>query len=243
MDPDEGFEILTNRDVSSVMPTEFVLTLVKRKIAQIDRKTILLDGFPRKADQVNYSLYFRDLINFREDPDLFILINIPLQIISDRMLKRRICPVCKTSRNLELNPTRNVGYDKKKGEFYIKCDDPNCPDEPIMVSKEGDDKGVEYLKERLINDYQLMDMIRGMYGVPKIELYNAVETDKADELLEEYELTHMYRFEREEKEGEKIITSEKELYKIKDDGKEYYSLLPAPVVIQLIKQLVEIFNL
>ena len=74
-----------NRSTKILLPTELILTLVKREIAKLGRKAIFIDGFPRDLDQISYSLFFRDLINYRDDPDLFILIDVPTTVIDERI--------------------------------------------------------------------------------------------------------------------------------------------------------------
>ena len=64
---EDAVKIFLNRDTASLLPNEFVLTLVKREIDLAPKKIIFLDGFPRTLDQVSYALYFRNLIDYRQD--------------------------------------------------------------------------------------------------------------------------------------------------------------------------------
>jgi len=234
---EEAFESLTNRSTTTLMPTEFILTLVKRRIDESEGKTLFIDGFPRKVDQVSYSLYFRELINHRNDPDLFILINIPLSVIDARIKSRRICPKCQTSRNASLFPTSDVRVDKNR-EIYLMCDNPEC--EPTrMVGKEGDEKGIGIIEERIVGDLELMDLARRMYGIERIELFNALEKNKAFEYVDDYEITKETKFEVINGKIEK----KESLFTALDDNREYYSLYAAPVVVQLIKQFVKVLGL
>ena len=50
-------------------------------------------------DQVSYSLFFRDLMGFRDDQDVMVFIDVPTNVIAERIKWPRICPICKTSRN------------------------------------------------------------------------------------------------------------------------------------------------
>ena len=234
LDLEKVFDALVCRDTKSVsVPTEFVLSLIKMEIDSLGARTIFLDGFPRKIDQISYSLYFRDLINHREDTDLFLMINLPIEIINQRIKSRMICPECQTSRNLNLAPTTRVECDEN-GCYYLVCDNPSCK-ELRMVCKEGDELGIENIKERIIDDLALMEQARNMYGIEKIEIYNSLEKEKALEYVDDYELTKEYSFERDEEGNVKKIEKP---FSIEDDGKEYISLLPAPALTQLIKQLV-----
>ena len=74
-----------NRSTKTLLPTELILALAKREISKLGRKAIFIDGFPRDIDQVSYALFFRDLIDYRQDPDVFILIDVPSSIIDERI--------------------------------------------------------------------------------------------------------------------------------------------------------------
>jgi len=151
--------VIEGRDTSNLLPTELILALIKREIANRAKKTIFIDGFPRDMDQVSYSLFFRDLIGFRDDPDVMAFIDVPTNVIAGRIAGRRICPICNTSRNLALLPTVKVGYDPDKREFYLLCDNPECSgfNTAKMVSKEGDELGIEPIRKRLETDQKLME--------------------------------------------------------------------------------------
>lgn len=238
MDLDEAFEAFAGSNQQKLAPTEFILSLVKRKIDDLGDKTIFVDGFPRKADQLAYSLYFRELVDHREDPDFFVLINLPLEIIEERMKGRVVCPKCRDPRNVKLLPTSIVKYDEDAGEFYLICDNPEC--EPVRLEpKEGDENGLESIRERTENDLELMEMARNMYGIPKIELFNSIEASKADDLVEDYELTKEYVHSYQDG---KVSTKEKP-FMVKSNSEKYYSLLAAPVILQYIKQLCHLFRL
>jgi adenylate kinase family enzyme len=213
------------------------LALVKREITKRKGKVILLDGFPRNLDQVSFSLFFRDLVGYRDDPDVFILIDVPMNIINERIKWRRVCPKCNTSRSLKLLPTSKIGYDDDG--FYLICDEAGC-DGGKMVTKEGDEKGIEPIKERLLMDEEILKKAYSLYGVPKVLLRNAIPADIACEYVDDYEMTPEYSFEIVN--GE-IKTIEKPWIVADDDGIQCVSLQAAPVVVSMVKQLVEIFKL
>ncbi len=227
---------LEARDTRTLLPTELILALVKREMEKREKKTLFIDGFPRDLDQINFSLFFRDLIGHRDDPDVFILIDVPEKVIDERIKWRRICPKCQTSRNLKLLPTPEIGYEKEKKEIYLICEKCNLK----MVKKEGDELGIEPIRERLKMDQKLMEMAASLYGIPKIFLRNSIPVKEAEKFVDDYEITPEYIFEWD---GEKIIKKER-LWIIKDDeGVDSYSLLPPPVVVSLITQLVQVLNL
>jgi len=233
---DEAIKALLSRDTQSLLPTEFILTLVKREIDKMPKKTLFIDGFPRELDQVSYSLYFRDLIDYRDDPDIFVAIDIPEAVIDQRMKHRVVCPKCQTPRNLKLFTTQQVGYDKAKKEFYLICDNPSC-NNARMSAKEGDDLGIEAIRKRLELDDQLIQKVFALHGVPKILLRNSIPVKLAKELVDDYEITPEYVYELA---NDQVKIKEKS-WVIKDDkGIDSYSLLAPPVVVSLIKQLVKV---
>lgn len=237
---DEVFKALVNRDTKTVsIPTEFVLTMIKKEIDLLKGKTIFLDGFPRKIDQISYALYFKELVDHREDKDFFVFVNLPMEMINQRITDRAICPKCQTSRNLKLSPTSKVCYDEKCSSYYLVCDNESC-ENLRMVCKEGDELGIENIKERIIEDLKLMEQARKMYGVEKIEIYNSLEKQKASEYVDDYELTKEFCFDVDCKKDVKKTTKQ---FSIMDGSSEYVSLSPAPAMIQLIRQLVLKLNL
>ncbi len=238
---DEMIKILEGRSTTKLLPTDFILTLIKREIATRGRKVIFIDGFPRNMDQISYSLFFRDLIGYRDDADFFALIDVPEQVIDERVKWRRVCPECNTSRSLRLLPTKEVGYDKEKDEFYLICDNPSCK-KIRMEKKEGDEAGIEPIRERLEMDEKLIKQAFGLYGIPKILLRNSVPVEVANDYVSEYELTPGYDYEWDE-ENEKVKVKETPWIIKDDNGVDSHSLMAPPVVVSFIKQLADILRI
>lgn len=239
---EDAINALIGKNQKILLPTEFILTLVKREISKLNRKVVFLDGFPRDLDQIQYSLYFRDLIDYRSDPDIFVVINIPESVLDERMRNRVVCPICQTPRNLTVLATKKVGWDEKAKKFFLICDNPECKG-ARMVGKEGDDAGIESVRERLELDDKLIKKVMSLHGIPKVLLRNAVPVDSIKKgIVDDYEITPKYVYERDAKTG-KVATRE-EPWIIKDDeGIDSYSLLAPPVVVALIKQLVQALEL
>ncbi len=238
---EEGIERLLGRSTTTLLPSEFVLALLKAEIDALGRRALFIDGFPRGLDQVSYSLFFRDLIGYRDDPDIFVLIDIPEIVIDERIKWRRVCPLCQTSRNIKLLPTSKIGFDKEKKEFYLACDNPACQGSK-MVAKEGGDLGLAAFRERLDSDANLMKQAMGLYGIPRILLRNHLPADKALELADDYEITPEYSYQWDEKEN-KVLIEEKSWVFRDDDGIPSVSFLAPPVALSLIKQLVQVLGL
>ena len=214
---------------------------MEREIDRIGRKAVFIDGFPRNLDQISYSLYFRTLIGYRDDPDFFVFIDVPEAVIDERMKYRVVCPVCHTPRNLKLLRTKEIEYDSKTSRFHLICDTPGCAG-GRMVGKEGDDLGIEAVRERIEADKNVMRTLLNLQGVPKVFLRNSVPVADVKKYVDDYELTPSYRYEWNA--AKKAVRVIEEPWVIKDDaGVDSYSLLPAAVVLSLIKQVVRVLNL
>jgi len=238
---DDCLKALEERSTTTLLPTEFILALTKKAISQLPKKALLIDGFPRDLDQVSYSLFFRDLIGYRDDPDVFVLINVPESVIDERIKYRVVCPKCHAPANLKLMRTKKVGYDEEAKKFYLICDNPQCHGER-MVPKEGDELGIEAIRERLNKDGALMEKAFSLYGIPKILLRNSIPVDEAQEYIDDYEITPEYIYKWDENNREVKVSTKPWIIK-DDDGVESYSLLPAPVVVSFIKQLTKVLGL
>jgi len=225
---------LEHRSTKELLPTELILVLVKREMEKREKKTVFVDGFPRELDQVGISLFFRDLIGHREDPDVFVLIDVPEKVIDERIKWRRVCPKCNTPKNLKLLPTKEVIFEN--GEFHLICE--NC--KVKMVKKEGDELGIEPIRERLKKEEEIMKSAMALYGIPKIFLRNSIPVSVAKDYVDDYEITPEYYYEL--KEGRVIVKERPWVFK-DDEGIDSFSLLPQPVVVSFIKQLVEVLNL
>ena len=232
---------LEKRNTKILLPTELILVLVKREIAKRKKKTLFIDGFPGDLDQISYSLFFRDLIGYRDDPDIFVLIDVPEKVIDERIKSRVVCPLCQTSRNLRLLPTSKIEYDQKKKEFYLLCDNPQCR-QVKLLPKEGDSFGIKPIKERLKKDGKLIAQAYSLQGIPKVLLRNSVPQKLAKEYVDDYEITPEYYYELNKK-NKKVIIKEKPWVAMDDEGEPSYSLLPPPIVVSLIKQIAGVLNL
>lgn len=238
---EECINALVGRSQEKLIPTEFILALVKREIQKVGSRAVFIDGFPRTLDQISYSLYFRSIMNLRDDPDFFVIIDIPETIIDERMKYRVVCPICNTSRNLKLLPTKFVNYDKQSGEFYLLCDNVGCEGfgKVRLVRKEGDEKGIEPIRERLALDGKLMEMAMSLQGIPKVLVRNAIPVDKALEFVEDYEITPEFFYEYDDIRGE-VITKERPWIVKDDNGNDCHSLLAPPALLSLMSQMYDI---
>ena len=234
------FDVITGRDTKTLVPTEVILALVERQVSKLGHKAIFIDGFPRSLDQIPYSLYLRAIIEHNNDRDFFVFIDVPEKAIDERMRYRVVCPICQTPRNTKLLRTKNVGYDVKKKEFYLMCDNPSC-NKVRMVPKEGDELGIEALRDRIEADDKVMRKLLELHNVPKVLLRNSLPKNVALDHVDTYELTPSYRYEWNAVAKHVKVIEEPWTFN-DDEGNLSYSLLPPPVVVSLIKQVAQVLE-
>ncbi len=236
-------DIVLGKNQTTLLSSELIISLIKYEISKRPRQAIFIDGFPRALDQINYALFLKEIVGYRHEPDFFVFISVPNSIIDERIKYRVICPVCKTPRNTKLLATNNVGFDEATDQFYLNCDNPNCSAMGTrMVGKEGDELGIEPIRDRIEMDNQIFKQLLQLEGVPKIYLRNSVPVEKAKDFVEDYELTPAYHY-RQDPATSKVETVE-EPWTAKDDaGIESYSLLPSAVALSLIKQVAKTLGL
>ncbi len=237
---DETIDQILGRSQTTLLSSDLTMALIKFEVSKHAGKAIFLDGFPRSLDQVGHSLYFKDSLGYKSEPDFFVFISVANSIIDERIKYRVVCPICKTPRNLKLLATRDVGYDPEKKQFYLMCDTPTC-NKARMYPKEGDELGIEPIRARIEMDQKIFDNMLTLHGVDKVYLRNSVPVDVAKDYVDGYELTPGYDYKLRDDDTVETIEN---LWTIKDDdGIESYSLLPAAVVISLLKQVGEILGI
>lgn len=234
--------VLTRSQSEVSVSDELVLALLKTKIDEIGKKALFIDGLPRNHDQISYSLYFRDLINYRDDRDFFILLDVPIEVIKLRMQGRVICPICKTSKNILINPTKFIDFDKSTNQFLFKCDNSLCSGfgNAIFVTKEGDSQGIDSIKKRIELDNELLGKAFELHGIPKVLIAGTVPVKDASNLLENYEIQRSFTYEYIDN-NVKIIDSP---CIVKDDnGEDSFMPFAATYVVSLISQICDILDI
>jgi len=238
--PEETIDLILGRSQSSLISSELIIALIKYEISRRPKQAIFIDGFPRALDQVSYSLYLKEIIGYRDDPDFLVFISLPNTVIHERIKYRVICPLCKTPRSLKLMITKEIGYDESTNQFYLKCDNSTCQG-TRLIPKQGDELGIEPIRERLETDDKIIQQLLKLHGIPKVYLRNVIPTAEAEANVDDYEITPAYEYERT---ADGTIQVKELPWIVKDDqGVDSYSLLPPPIVVSLIKQIAKVLEL
>lgn len=99
-----------------LVPDELMIDLVKKEIEDLDCN-YLLDGFPRTHEQA-LGLWRHHL-----SPNCVLYINVPKEVIVDRLSKRWIHPSSGRVYNVDFNAPKTPGIDDLTGEKLIQRDD------------------------------------------------------------------------------------------------------------------------
>lgn len=100
-----GIEAKEYLDKGQLVPDEVTINIVKDRLSEDDCESgFLLDGFPRTVYQAEALDSF---LNANDNKiDMVLLIDVPRELIFDRMTGRRICPYCGASYHVKFNPPK-----------------------------------------------------------------------------------------------------------------------------------------
>lgn len=110
-------------DQGLLVPDELTLDLVMDRIAQDDAKNgYILDGFPRTIPQAE--ALTKALSAKNEEVDYAINVEVPDEVIVNRMAGRRACISCGGTYHIQFNPTKTEGFcDNCGGKLVLRYDD------------------------------------------------------------------------------------------------------------------------
>ena len=96
-------------DKGELVPDELTLSMVRERMNMKDcANGFILDGFPRNFNQAR-ELDLMLKAN-RQNIDMAILLDLPKQMILDRIAGRRYCANCGADYHLKFNPSSNGNY-------------------------------------------------------------------------------------------------------------------------------------
>lgn len=113
-------------DKGNLVPVDLVAKIIKNRLAQADcNNGYILDGYPRSVEQADQLEIINNEINNGEDVDFrAIYFDIDTDILVERIVNRRSCPVCGEIYNLEFKPPKVAGHcDNDGAELTQRKDD------------------------------------------------------------------------------------------------------------------------
>ncbi len=151
-----GKKIKEYNDRGELVPDEIIIKLLAERLKKADaKKGFILDGFPRTLRQA-------EALEKLSEIDLVINLNVPDEIIIQRLSNRLICKRCGAIYNrLTLKPKVNGVCDVCGGELYQREDDkPEVIRERLKVYKRSTEPLIEYYRRKgLLRDVYCNDLM------------------------------------------------------------------------------------
>ena len=145
-----GLKAKEYMDRGDLVPDEVTNGIVKERLAQDDTKNgFLLDGFPRTLDQAK--ALDEMLADLGKKIDAVIDINVPEEVLVERLTCRYMCRSCGASFHKVFKPTKVEGTCDRCGghEFYQRDDDkPETVKNRLAVNIKNSEPILAYYKEQ-----------------------------------------------------------------------------------------------
>lgn len=131
-------------DKGKLVPDKIIVKLLTKRLKKPDtEKGFILDGFPRTIKQA-------EALDKVSEIDLVINLNVPDEIIIQRLSNRLTCRKCGAIYNkLTLKPKKDNICDKCHGELYQREDDkPKVIQERLDIYRKKTEPLIEYYKRK-----------------------------------------------------------------------------------------------
>lgn len=96
----------------TLVPSKYIIPLMVKAIKKAKSKNVILDGFPRRLDQMKEFEKYKKI-------DVVLDLRAPQKIILERLSGRRVCPKCKTIYHIKYMPPKKKGVCDKDGTKLI----------------------------------------------------------------------------------------------------------------------------
>ncbi len=150
-----GKQIRRYSDRGELVPDEIIIEMLQDRLDRPDcAKGFILDGFPRTIPQA-------DALGKIAEIDLVINLNVPDEIIIERLSNRLVCRRCGAIFNtLTLKPKKELVCDECGGELYTRDDDrPEVIKERLNVYRRETAPLIEHYKNKeLLKDVYCDDL-------------------------------------------------------------------------------------
>ena len=147
-------------DAGKLVADELIATMIKDVVAETTGDvTMLLDGFPRNLAQAKI------LDEMGAPVKSAVLIDVPDEIIQDRIAGRRTCPKCKAGYHVKNLPPKVEGICDVCGEKLTirKDDNPDTVKDRLVVYHQQTEPLIAFYKEK-----GLLKTVDGMTGVDNV---------------------------------------------------------------------------
>jgi adenylate kinase len=139
-----GKKVKSFVEKGALVPDDVVVEVLKERLSRVPKgKGFILDGFPRTIEQAKTLEGITNL-------DVVLLLDVPDEIIIERLSSRRICRKCGEVYNIRfLKPKVEGVCDKCGGELYLRADDnPTVIKNRLQVYKDQTEPLIAYYKKK-----------------------------------------------------------------------------------------------
>jgi adenylate kinase len=139
-----GRKVKSYVEKGALVPDDVVVEVLKDRLAKVPKgKGFILDGFPRTIEQAKTLEGITKI-------DVILQLDVPDEIIIQRLSSRRICKKCGEVYNIRfLKPKVEGVCDKCGGELYQRADDnPEVIKNRLQVYKDQTEPLIEYYKKK-----------------------------------------------------------------------------------------------
>ncbi|WP_216831070.1 adenylate kinase [Alkalihalobacterium elongatum] len=156
-----GMKAKSFMDAGELVPDEVTIGIVRERLSQADcEKGFLLDGFPRTVAQAE--ALDGMLTSLEKKIDFVINIDVPENVLMDRLTGRRVSPTSGRTYHVIFNPPKVEGICDVDGSQLIQRDD----DKPETVKKRLE-VNIKQSKP-LLDFYQEKGVLRDIDGLQEI---------------------------------------------------------------------------
>ena len=155
-----GKQAKSYMESGNLVPDALIATMIKDVVAETTGDvTMLLDGFPRNLAQAEI------LAEMGTPVKSAVLIDVPDEIIQDRIAGRRTCPKCKAGYHVRNLPPKVEGVCDVCGEKLVvrKDDNPETVKDRLVVYHQQTEPLISYYKDK-----GLLRTVDGTTGVENV---------------------------------------------------------------------------
>ncbi|KAI8906988.1 adenylate kinase [Powellomyces hirtus] len=152
-----------------LVPDDLVVELIMFELDKLEGKNWMLDGFPRTLSQAQ--TLDAHLETLQHPLDLVINLDVPEEVILQRIMDRWIHPASGRTYNMSYNPPKKTGFDDETGEPLTKRADDN-----VETFKYRLDQYYELTKP-LLDYYAARGTLRSFHGKTSDEIYPQIEKE------------------------------------------------------------------
>jgi adenylate kinase len=117
-----GQEAKSYLDAGKLVPDSITISLVEEVLGEMDGQSFILDGFPRTVAQAEALEKLLSRLHLKIDKILFL--EVPLELLLERLTGRRVCKNCGATYHVKSKPTRKEGIcDNCGGPVVQRPDD------------------------------------------------------------------------------------------------------------------------